>query len=69
MLSFAFLSILNPQNSLPLSGGTWEQRRPYNFAGLDYHKGSGTALIFGDFLGERTKGINLKKQQFNTVCV
>ena len=46
MLSFAFLSTLNPKNSLPLSGGTWEQGRPYNFAGLYYHKGLGTDLIF-----------------------
>ena len=43
---FAFLSIPNPQSPLPLSGGAWEQGRSYNFAGLDYHKGLGTALIF-----------------------
>ena len=31
---------------LLLSGGTQEQGRLYNFAGLNYHKGLGTALIF-----------------------
>ena len=38
------------QNFLPLSGGTWEQGRSYNFAGLDYHKGLETALIFSGLL-------------------
>ena len=45
MLSFAFLSILNPTDSLPLSGGPGNKGDHMSLLDCIY-KGLGTALIF-----------------------
>ena len=59
MLSFAFLSILNPTDPLPLSGGTWEQGRPYEFAGLYLQGFRDSPHILGTSLGQELRELTL----------